>query len=123
LEDQREIDSFAAEMIDRFGPLPDEVEHLLKILAIKRLCRDANIAKIDAGPRGASLSFRNNNFDNPAGLIGFINDQHGMAKLRPDHTFVYRRSWEDPEDRLQGVLWLAKQIAALAKATEIHSVA
>jgi len=123
LEDQREIDSFAAEMIDRFGPLPDEVEHLLKILAIKRLCRDANIAKIDAGPRGASLSFRNNNFDNPAGLIGFINDQHGMAKLRPDHTFVYRRSWEDPEDRLQGVLWLAKQIAALAKATETHSVA
>ena len=58
LEDQREIDSFAAEMIDRFGPLPDEVEHLLKILAIKRLCRDANVAKIDAGPRGASLSFR-----------------------------------------------------------------
>ena len=57
-------------------------------------------------------------FNNPAGLIGFINDQHGMAKLRPDHTFVYRRSWEDPEYRLQGVFWLAKQIATLAKAAE-----
>ncbi len=123
LEDQREIDSFAAELIDRFGSLPEEVEHLLKILAIKRSCREANIAKLDAGPRGATLSFHNEDFSNPAGLIGFINDQHGMAKLRPDHTFVYRRSWEDPEDRLQGVLWLAQQIAKLATTSETHSAA
>ena len=29
-----EIDSFGAELIDRFGPLPEEVQHLLKIVFI-----------------------------------------------------------------------------------------
>ena len=48
LADRREIDGFAAELIDRFGPLPSEVENLLKIIAIKRACREAGVAKSDA---------------------------------------------------------------------------
>ena len=71
LEDKADIDGFAAELIDRFGPLPEEVESLLKIVAIKLSCRRANIAKIDAGPKGATISFRNDSFANPAGLIDF----------------------------------------------------
>ena len=58
-----------AELIDRFGPLPEEVEHLLKIVAIKALCRRANVEKVDAGPKGAVLSFRDNTFANPEGLV------------------------------------------------------
>ncbi len=123
LEDQEEIDGFQAELIDRFGALPVEVKHLLEIVAIKQFCRIANIAKIDAGPRGASLNFRGDQFANPVGLIGFINDQQGMAKLRPDHTFVYRRNWEDPENRLSGALWLARQLADIAVAEAAHSAA
>src|SRR3546814_17201710 len=57
LESRDEIDSFAAELIDRFGPLPAEVQHLLDIVAIKRHCRVANIIKIEAGPHGAPLTF------------------------------------------------------------------
>jgi transcription-repair coupling factor (superfamily II helicase) len=34
--DRREIDGFAAELIDRFGALPPEVENLPEIIAIKR---------------------------------------------------------------------------------------
>ncbi len=123
LEDQAEIDGFAAELIDRFGPLPEEVEHLLQILAIKRACRHANIAKVDAGPRGATLAFRQDHFSNPAGLIGFINEQQGLAKLRPDHTLVYRRDWTDPEDRLKGVVWLAAEVAKIAQTGPAHSAA
>ncbi len=39
LVDGAEIEAFAAELIDRFGPLPVEVENLLEVIAIKRLCR------------------------------------------------------------------------------------
>ena len=55
LEDEREIEAFGAELIDRFGPLPEEVEHLLQIVAIKALCRRANVEKIEAGPKGAVI--------------------------------------------------------------------
>src|SRR6202171_1569887 len=65
LVDQSEIDSFAAEMIDRFGPLPAEVENLLKVVAIKRLCRIANVDKVEAGPKGAVVSFHEKQFSRP----------------------------------------------------------
>ena len=81
LEDEREIDAFAAELVDRFGPLPDEVEHLLEIVAIKALCRRANVAKIDAGPKGAVISFRDDRFANPEGLVAYIREQ-GPARAR-----------------------------------------
>jgi len=111
-----EISAFSVELIDRFGPLPDEVKHLMEVMTIKQYCKTANIEKIDAGVKGAVMSFRNNSFDNPAGLVGFISKQPGSAKLRGDHKMVYTRSWADPEDRLSGVLNLARNLAKIATA-------
>ena len=62
----------AAELIDRFGPLPEEVENLLQVIAIKRLCRAAGVEKVDAGPKGAVVAFHKNEFAKPAELIAFI---------------------------------------------------
>ncbi len=121
LQEDGEIDAFAAELIDRFGPLPEEVENLLAIVAIKRLCRAANVAKIDAGPGGASVVFRNDSFANPAGLVEFINDNKGTAKLRPDHKLVYQRSWDEGDDRLKGVDFLVRRLAALAQSASAVS--
>ncbi len=73
-------------MIDRFGPLPIEVQHLLKIVYIKSLCRTANVEKLDAGPRGVVVQFRNKEFPNPANLVGYIAKQGTLAKIRPDHS-------------------------------------
>jgi len=114
LADAQEIDALAAEMIDRFGPLPAEVDNLLRTVAVKCLCRQAGVAKVEAGPRGAVLNFRNDTFANPAGLVRFITRQLGTAKLRPDHKLVYIRSWEDPATRLKGVSWLVNELAAIA---------
>jgi transcription-repair coupling factor (superfamily II helicase) len=115
VESRSDIDSFAAELIDRFGPLPGEVNSLLKIVEIKGLCRSAGIEKIDAGPKGCVLTFRENLFANPAGLVEFINDERDRAKLRPDHKLVFKRAWDLPEDRLEGSFRLAKKLAEIAK--------
>ncbi|MCK5444323.1 MAG: transcription-repair coupling factor, partial [Rhodospirillaceae bacterium] len=114
--DDAESESFAAELIDRFGSIPGQVENLLKVVAIKRRCRIARIEKIDAGPKGAVLSFRDNSFPNPEGLVKFINDQVGTVKLKPDHTLVIKRAWERPEDRLKGVQRLVSEMAEVASA-------
>jgi transcription-repair coupling factor (superfamily II helicase) len=114
LLDRAEIDAFAAEMIDRFGPLPVEVENLLQIVAMKRLCRDAGIDKIEAGPKGAVLSFRDNKFAKPENLIAFIGKRQAVISLRPDHKLVYRQAWDNAKTRVAGVHKLMEEIARLA---------
>ncbi|MGF1609292.1 MAG: transcription-repair coupling factor [Kiloniellales bacterium] len=114
LVDRAEIDAFAAELVDRFGSLPEEVENLLQIVAIKRLCRDAGVERVEAGPKGAVISFRGDRVGNPEALVRFIQEQAGVVKLRPDHKLVYRRAWDDPKARVGGVRRLIDDLAKVA---------
>jgi transcription-repair coupling factor (superfamily II helicase) len=115
LDTDEEIDNFAAEMRDRFGVLPDEVRYLFKVAAIKAYCRRANVEKVDAGPKGAVLSFRDNSFAQPDRLVAFIR-QHGQAaKVRPDMKVVFFQDWETPEERLAGTTEILRQLANLAE--------
>ena len=91
LESDRESEAMAAELVDRFGPLPEEVENLLQVVSLKRLCRQAGVEKLDAGPKGMVLSFRGNKFRNPAGLIVWLGKKNGLVKLRPDHKLAIVR--------------------------------
>ena len=118
VETRAEVDGFGAELIDRFGKLPEEVEFLLKIVEIKGMCRAANVEKIEAGPKGIVLSFRDNTFANPAALVEIINDERGKAKLRPDHKLVFKRDWDTPEERLAGTYVLMRKLADLAGAAK-----
>ena len=117
LETRDAIDAFAAEMIDRFGELPDEVRHLLDILEIKGLCRQAGITQIDAGPKGALISFRNGTFAAPEELIHLIQKSQGRLRVQPDNKLVFKASWDLPEKRLVGVRRFVTQLAELAAET------
>ena len=119
LDDAIQIDAFAAEMIDRFGALPVEVENLLQTVAVKQLCRRAGIDKVEAGPKGAVIGFRAGRFANPRGLVEFITSQVGTAKLRLDHRLVFRRDWDAPAERLAGVRHVLKTLADIADAGEV----
>ena len=114
VESHEAIEGFAAELIDRFGPLPQEVRHLLDIVEIKGLCRQAGIEQIDAGPKGAVIAFRNKSFANPEGLIAFIREEGKQVKLQPDHRLIYYANWETPEERLAGARDLLKRLVKIA---------
>jgi transcription-repair coupling factor (superfamily II helicase) len=120
IEDEREIESFAAELVDRFGPLPGEVDHLLQVVAIKALCRRANVEKLEAGPKGVVLSFRDNIFANPDGLIAFIREQGSDVRMRADpkdaknQQLVFFDDWERPEERLKGTAAILRKLATIA---------
>jgi len=116
LEQRADIEAFAAELTDRFGAFPEEVAHLLDIVEIKGLCRQARIAQIDAGPKGAVLSFYKNEFPNPDGLVAFMQKSRGMAKAQPDQKVVFKGGWDLPEQRLDGVRQLARRLAEIAGA-------
>ncbi|MGC6511403.1 MAG: transcription-repair coupling factor [Parvibaculales bacterium] len=114
LETSEEIESFAAELIDRFGPLPEDAENLIKVLTIKGMCKTASIEKIDVGAKGMVLSFRDNNFLNPEGMIEFINQYPDRIKLRPDHTLLYKSNLETDADRLLKTRKLVTELSRLA---------
>ncbi len=115
LETDADIESFAAEIADRFGPTPPEVEQLLKIVAIKALCRRAHIEKVDAGPKGVIVAFRDNHFADPAGLVRFISEQGSRAKVRPDMKIVFVREFDSLKERLDGVRNILRTLAAIAE--------
>ena len=88
LSDDKESEAMAAELEDRFGKLPGEVENLLHVVALKRLCREAGVEKVEAGPKGIVFSFRGNVFPNPAGLATWLGSKARQLRLRPDHKLA-----------------------------------
>ncbi|MFG1212296.1 transcription-repair coupling factor [Xanthobacter flavus] len=114
IQDDAEIDAFGAELVDRFGPTPEEVGQLLKLTQIKALARKANVEKVDAGPKGVVLTFRNNEFSDPSGLVKLIANEGSQAKVRPDFKVVFLRDWPNAEHRLKGTLTVLKKLADLS---------
>ncbi|WP_282064928.1 transcription-repair coupling factor [Aliiroseovarius marinus] len=109
-----ELEGFAAELIDRFGPLPKEVNTLMLIVRIKGMCKRAGIAKLDGGPKGATIQFHNDKFASPVGLVEFIQAQNGLAKVR-DNKIVVRRDWRKTSDKIRGAFAIAQDLAMKVK--------
>ena len=115
LEDPAAVDAAAAELVDRFGPMPGEVKTLLEIVAIKALCRRANVERIEAGPKGAVITFRDGIFANPDGLVAWIYEGSSVARVRPDQRLVIFRDWQKTADRLRGTKSLMETLVGIAE--------
>ncbi|MFY2824981.1 transcription-repair coupling factor [Ruegeria sp. MALMAid1280] len=105
-----ELEGFAAELIDRFGTLPKEVNTLMLVVRIKAMCKRAGIAKLDGGPKGATIQFHNDKFASPQGLVEFIQNQRGLAKVK-DNKIVVRRDWKNDSDKIKGAFAIARDLA------------
>jgi transcription-repair coupling factor (superfamily II helicase) len=104
-----ELEGFAAELIDRFGTLPKEVNTLLLVVRIKAVCKRAGIAKLDGGPKGATIQFHNDKFASPQGLVEFVQDQRGLAKIK-GNKIVVRRDWSKDSDKIKGGFAIARDL-------------
>jgi len=118
LEDRPAIDAFAAELIDRFGSLPEETANLMKIVEVKLNLKQAMVAKLDIGPKGAVVTFADGGFPDLAALLGYIERLKGSAKLRPDSKMIVSRDWPTSEARLEGALQLSRGLSRVAAAAE-----
>jgi len=118
LASDAETEAMAAELVDRFGKLPEEVENLLAVVALKRACREAGVEKLDAGPKGMVIGFRGNAFRNPAGLVSWLTSKGGTIRLRPDHKLAIGREMNVAERVrvARDVVANLNRIAAQAKA-------
>ena len=115
LDSKVELEGFAAELIDRFGELPREVNTLLLIVRIKAMCKRAGIAKLDGGPKGATIQFHDDKFASPRGLVEYIASQKDLAKIK-DNKLVVRRDWSSEADRIKGAFAIARDLAEKVRA-------
>ncbi|MCB1556093.1 MAG: transcription-repair coupling factor, partial [Alphaproteobacteria bacterium] len=113
LHDKEAIEAFAAELIDRFGPIPEEVENLLQIVEIKQLCKQAGVDRVEAGPKGAVIGFYKDTPPHIPALMGWMQEKGGALKLRPDQKLVAIRQWDTPAQRVKGVRSLMREMACL----------
>ena len=115
-----ETQAMAAELVDRFGPLPGEVDNLLQVVTLKRMCRAAGVEKLEAGPKGMVVQFRGNRFRNPGGLVAWLGSRKDSIRLRPDHKLSVVRDMAVAErmkvgrDVLVNLNRLAKEAAQAA---------
>jgi len=116
LDDRPAIDAFAAELIDRFGTLPEETANLMKIVEVKLNLKQAMVAKLDVGAKGAVITFAESGFPDLGALLGYIERLKGAAKLRPDSKMIVSRDWPTPEARLDGALQLSRGLSRVAAA-------
>jgi transcription-repair coupling factor (superfamily II helicase) len=118
LTTQDDVDSFAAELVDRFGKLPAEADFLLQTISLKLLCRAAGVEKIDAGEKAVVFSFHDNKFARPDRLIAWIQKNSPLVKVRPDQRVLVQRAWSDERQRLSGVSGMVSALARLASSGE-----
>ncbi|MDB4078867.1 transcription-repair coupling factor [Amylibacter sp.] len=109
-----ELEAFAAELIDRFGILPTEVDMLLRVVRIKGMCRVAGIAKLDSGPKGAVIQFYQDKFISPSGLAQYLLDSRGTAKIK-DNKLIVLRDWTNDDKKVKGAYIIARELAVMAK--------
>jgi len=114
LSNADELDAFAVELTDRFGKIPNEVQNLLSIMKIKQLCRSINVERIDVGPKGVVIGFRNSTFANPDKLVDFIARHSQYVKLRPDQRIFFDMPIVSEQDRVKKVESTLAKITALA---------
>ncbi|MEM9797987.1 MAG: transcription-repair coupling factor [Pseudomonadota bacterium] len=118
LEKKVELEGFAAELIDRFGALPREVNVLLRVVRIKALCKAAGIEKLNVGDKGATVEFHGNRFARPEGLVSYIKAQDGAAKIKGD-KLVLKRDFPKEADRIKGAFAIARDLAVEAGAVKV----
>ncbi len=114
-EGKAELEAMAAEMIDRFGPLPEATKNLVKLIEVKQQAIVANVAKIDVGARGTLVTFHKDEFPDPMGLVAYVERLKGTARLRPDMKLVIDRAWSDPQSRLNGLVQLTRGLSGIVK--------
>jgi transcription-repair coupling factor (superfamily II helicase) len=90
----------------------------MKIVEVKLNCREAFVAKLDIGAKGAVVTFADSGFPDLAGLLAYIERLNGAAKLRPDSKMTIARNWPNSEARLIGALQLSRGLARVVAAGE-----
>ena len=108
-----ELREIKDELLKRFGTIPSEVFHLVKITELRILCKNLGIEKFDLGTRGLTIKFRNNKFNKTNELVDLISRKKYDLKLRSDQTLVYNFNKTGEKQRISKAFHFTKELTTL----------
>jgi transcription-repair coupling factor (superfamily II helicase) len=94
------LQTFAEELVDRFGPPPGEVHWLLRVMDLKMQARDLKIREIDARREAIRVSFAPDPPVSPETILALLRSERGRLRYLPEDTLEYRTDAPTPEARI-----------------------
>lgn len=85
---EREVDLFREELVDRFGRIPLEVEHLLEVIKVKILLTRLSIKKLEETPSQLVLAFDPTTRVSPKKVVELIGRGEGHYQMTPDSRLI-----------------------------------
>jgi transcription-repair coupling factor (superfamily II helicase) len=107
-----EVSVFKAELIDRFGTLPNETVNLLNKIMLKILCLAAGVSRLDLKGRQLLLAFSEAHQKRPFGIVDMIVSNPDQFKFTPEHTLKVQLKQHDTSDLLLQTKNILKEIAS-----------
>jgi transcription-repair coupling factor (superfamily II helicase) len=106
-----EVEMIREELVDRFGKIPREVDHLLDVIKVKILLTRLSIKKLEEAPSQFVLTFDETTRVSPKRVIDLVHRGEGQYRLTPDSKLVVE-GW--PEMRKDPFGAAKKLLQALA---------
>ena len=89
-----EVEIIREELIDRFGKIPKEVDHLLEVIKVKILLTRLSIKKFEETPSQFVLTFDESTRVSPQRVVDFVHRGEGKYRFTPDSKLVIE-GWPD----------------------------
>ena len=112
LSSKIELEGFASQLIDRFGPLPKEINSLLSVIQIKSICKKIGINQIDVGVGRIIIDLRKTNKLNTDKLLDYIKENTNELRVK-NNKLVYMREWRVNKDKVKVIFVILKELRKL----------
>jgi transcription-repair coupling factor (superfamily II helicase) len=107
IRSQAELEEIAAEMRDRFGPIPPLADNFLRIMDLRRYLKTAMVVRASLIEDAVTLQFHQEAPVNVEKLIDLVRRKKERYRLSQDHQLVFRPEagdWDGLIEETKGVL-------------------
>jgi transcription-repair coupling factor (superfamily II helicase) len=91
------------EMIDRFGLLPEEVKHLIRVTQLKIIAETLGIVKIQANAEQGKIEFLSQPKVDPLTIVKMVQNQPQHYELRGANQLIFKFTMKSAEERISTV--------------------
>ncbi|MAT83170.1 MAG: transcription-repair coupling factor [Gammaproteobacteria bacterium] len=110
-ENDEQLDDLRAEVVDRFGPLPEPLRQLFRVTALKLHMQPLGIRRLDLGAEGGRVEFNADTSVDPGRIVALVQQQTATYRLDGATQLRITRRLADFDARLAFAGELLDQLA------------